>query len=339
MSLGFDSGTYNLVCCQRDKDGNFVYKKEVNAFLEMPIEENRFVFNMMKDAGVPLIERKDAGIAYALGEAAIQLAYTMNQIELRRPMKDGCLNPKEKHAQQILSIMIHSLLDNVSRQNETLYYSIPANALNEETDADYHSKVLEAIFNAFQDDKGNKIKAHPINEGLALIYAELATKHWTGMGISWGGGMVNVCFAMFGNPIFQFSLVHAGDWIDHMAAKATGESPAYINKEKLKLNLTENSDSLVQRAIKAQYEIMVQKTVNGIKKGLEEVGNKARADHPIDIVISGGSAAPPGFENLFKEILDKSKLPIQVGSIIKPKDPLYSVARGALLAAEAADKG
>jgi cell division ATPase FtsA len=123
-----------------------------------------------------------------------------------------------------------------------------------------------------------------------------------------------------------------------MAAKATGESATYINKEKLKLNLNEHSDSLVQRAIKAQYEIMVQKAVNGIKKGLEEAGNKARSDDPIDIVISGGTASPPGFEKLFQETLEKSKLPLRVGQIIKPKDPLFSVARGALLAAEAADK-
>ena len=36
--IGMDCGTYNLVCCRRDKDNNFVYKREVNAFLEMPLE-------------------------------------------------------------------------------------------------------------------------------------------------------------------------------------------------------------------------------------------------------------------------------------------------------------
>jgi len=337
MSVGMDCGTYHIVVCKRDKDNSFVYKKEVNAFIEIPIE-NRFVFNMMKDAGVPLIERKDDNVAYALGEAAIQIAYTMNQIELRRPMKDGCLNPKEKHARQIMSIMIHGLLDNIHHQNETLFYSVPANAINEETDSDYHGKVLDAIFKAFQDENGYRVKPYPINEGLALIYAELATKHWTGIGCSFGAGLVNMCFSMFGNPIFQFSIANCGDWVDRMTAKATGESIAYINKEKLKLNLSESSSSLVQRAIKAQYEIMVQKAINGIKKGLEETSNKARSDNPIDIVISGGTATPPGFENLFKEILEKSKLPIQVGNIIKPKDTLLSVARGALLAAEAMDK-
>lgn len=705
MAIGFDTGTYNLVCCKRDAEGNFVNKREVNAFLSMPLE-NRFVFNMMKKAGVPLIERKDANTAYALGEAAVNMAYTMNGIELRRPMKAGCLNPQEKSAQQIMSIMIHSLLDEVQTDGETLYYSVPANAINEETDADYHAKVLEQVFKAFRDKEGRRVTAAPINEGLALVYAELADKSYTGLGVSclvpgtkiytdkgivdietvqcgdmvlthngrnrkvynvikkkysgtmttirlfshnyqfvdnhklyvkkngkwdwvgcetlevgdvvgepitkrstnteplhitlthrktcskilqtqtifvtsdfcrligyflgdgsinrkegciqfdfgsheenflkdielivknelslnssrtfksekctrlkiynkglmrwfgenaydeygkkmpfeisrlsddncmelliglirsdgcssgeqinfhnnnsrlmfvfkqlcsrlnmpcginyrknkrisyindrsiqskhnewtasigsysamsllaerveeinnpkeisheknkqwfedgfcctriheitktnnWNGdvydlqveddhsfsgpfltisncgaGMVNICFAIYGAPIFQFALVNSGDWIDKMAAKATGETPTFINKEKLKADLTiDMPESIVQRAIKAQYEIMMTKTITGIKNGLEEKGNKARHEHPIDIIIAGGTSQPPGFDVMFRQLIKKANLPIEIGSVIRPKDPLYSVARGALIAAEAADQG
>ena len=57
MPIGFDCGTYNLVCCQRNEDNDFSHKREVNAFIELPLD-NRFVFNMMKNAGVPLIERE-----------------------------------------------------------------------------------------------------------------------------------------------------------------------------------------------------------------------------------------------------------------------------------------
>ena len=335
--LGFDTGTYTLVACQRDDQGNFVHKKEINAFIEFPIE-SRFVFNMMKNAGVPLIERKDAGVAYALGEAALDIAYTMNQIEVRRPMKDGCLNPKERSAQQVMSIMIHSLLDNVKKDQETLYYSVPANAINEETDADYHSKVLEAIFRAFKDASGKTVTPHPINEGLALVYAELAEKHWTGLGASFGAGMINVCFAMYGSPIFQFSIVNSGDWIDRQAARATGETVAFINREKMKLDLSETSDALVQRALKAQYELMLQKTCTEIKKGMEKSGSKARTNEPVDIVIAGGTSCPKGFAQLFTDTVKKAHLPMEIGRVIRPKDPLYSVARGCLIAAEAADQ-
>jgi hypothetical protein len=235
-----------------------------------------------------------------------------------------------------MNIMVHSLIED-AKPGDTLFYSVPANAINEETDADYHSKVLEAMFKSAVDDDGMplNLEIYPINEGLALVYAELQNKNWTGVSASFGAGMINICFAIFGAPVFAFSLVNSGDWIDKMASKAIGEeTTTYVNKEKEKTDLTIQPDTLVQRAIKAEYEIMIQKTVSGIKKGLEEAGKKARTDHPIDIVVSGGTSSPNGFVEMFKDIVHKSHLPIDVGQIIKPSDPLYSVARGCLIAAE-----
>jgi hypothetical protein len=52
--IGFDVGTYNLVCCKRNDKGDFVYKREVNAFLSMPLD-NDFVFNMMKMAAISCV--------------------------------------------------------------------------------------------------------------------------------------------------------------------------------------------------------------------------------------------------------------------------------------------
>ena len=329
--IGFDCGTYNLVCCHRDEKNGFAHKREVNAFLELPLQ-NKFVFNMMKNAGVPLIEREN--VAYALGEAAVDMAYTMNQIELKRPMSDGCVNPREKDAYQIMSIMIHNLLEDVTTDKEVLYYSVPANAINEQTDAEYHSKILQAIFKAYKSPKGFTVDPHPINEGLALIYAELEKKNFTGIGISFGAGMVNLCFSIYGNPVFEFAIVNSGDWIDKMAAKATGESIAYINKEKTKVDLTKEATNMVERALVTQYRIMIERTVTVIKKGLEDAGKKARTDAPIDIIIAGGTSCPIGFDTLFSDVIKQANLPIKIGNVIRPADPLYSVARGCLIAAE-----
>jgi hypothetical protein len=330
--LGLDIGTYNIVCCSKDKNNNYVYDREVNAFLEISLED-RLVLQMMKSVDVPVIER--AKKAYALGEKAVRMAYTLSQLELKRPMKDGCVNPKEKDAFEILSIMIHSLLEgNVKVDKETLYYSVPANALNEETDAEYHSKVLESILNSYVSEEGFKIKPFPINEGLALVYAELKSSNYTGIGISFGSGMVNLCYAMFGVPVFQFALVNSGDWIDKMTAKATGESITFINQEKTKISLSKDPKDLVERAIQTQYRIMIEKTINGIKKGLSESGKKARSDKPIDIVIAGGTSIPEGFDILFKDIIKQADLPLSIGTIVRPSDPLFSVSRGCLISAE-----
>ena len=331
--IGYDAGTYNAIVCKRDTDGNFVYKKEINAFIELPLE-NRFVFNMMRQAGVPLIERGE--VAYALGEAAVNMAYTLQTLELKRPMKDGCVNPKERDAFQIMSIMAHSLIDPVEKDGDALYYSVPANAINSETDADYHSKVLESIFKSYESDERHKVAPKAINEALAVVYAELSKKAFTGVGLSFGAGMINVCYAMYGNPIFQFAIVNSGDWIDKQAAKATSESTTFINKEKTKIDLLAQPQNLVERAIQTQYRLMIEKTVNGIKEGLAAAKQSVKSEYPVDFVVAGGTSLVKGFTEVFSETLKQASLTIPVGDVIQPAEPLYCVAKGCLLAAEAA---
>jgi actin-like ATPase involved in cell morphogenesis len=333
MPIGFDVGTYNLVSCCRDKNNDFSCKREVNAFIDIPLD-NKFLFNIMKGSNVPIIEREN--VAYILGEAACNMAYTMKTVELKRPMIHGCVNPKEKDAFQIMSIMMHSLINGVNKDGETLYYCIPANAINQDTDADYHQKLLGAIFKAYKNEFGYRVDAHPINEALALVYAELQQKAYTGIGMSFGAGMVNICYAMYGNPIFSFSIVNSGDWIDRQAAKATGESPIFINKEKTKIDLSKQPSSLVERAIYTQYQLMIEHTVSEIKKGFADANKTVRSDSPVDIVVAGGTSSPNGFADLLKQTIESANLPIPIGDIIKPEDPLHSVARGCLLAAESA---
>ena len=327
MSLGFDVGSYNLVCSRRGENNEVKSKKEVNAFLAIPLD-NRYTFNMMKKAKVQLIEREK--IAYVVGEAAVNLAYTL-QLQLRRPMKDGCLNPKEQDAFRILNIMINSLIGE-AQDKEVLYYSVPANAINQETDADYHQKILEEIFKKYSVN-GKKIQAFPINEGLALVFAELGHKNYTGIGMSFGAGMVNVCYSIFSQPVFSFSSVNSGDWIDKMVAKATGEAETVVNKEKTKVDLLKSPTSLMERAVQSQYRILIEKTITNIKQAILQ-NNKNKAHEPLDVIIGGGTVSPNGFTEIFKEVLAQADLALPIGEIIKPKDHLYAVARGCLYAAE-----
>ena len=64
------------------------------------------------------------------------------------------------------------------------------------------------------------------------------------------------------------------------------------------------------------------------------VQKNVRTNDAMDFVISGGVASPPGFKEMFTECLMQADLPIKVGEIIKPKENLFSVAKGCLLAAE-----
>lgn len=180
MSVGFDCGTYNLVTARRgDSPEEVKVKREVNAFLKIPLED-RFTFNMLKKSGVKLYEQKK--FAYVLGEGAVKMAYTFGK-DLARPMKDGTLNPEESESFEILKVMIHSLIGEIKGPKETVYYCVPADAVNAATNAAYHKKIIEQIFLAYNIN-GKKIEAFSINEALALIYAELADRFFTGIGIS-----------------------------------------------------------------------------------------------------------------------------------------------------------
>lgn len=330
MSVGFDVGTFSLICAKRNKK-EIEFNKGINAFIEIPLE-NRFLFNMMKNSGVPLIERDNIG--YILGEAAVNMAYTLASLELKRPMANGCVNPKEKSAFEILQIMIHSLIGEIDHDNEKLYYCVPANAVNTETDADYHQKIIHSIFKSYESEKGYKLDPHPINEALAIVYAEMEKKAYTGIGISAGGGMVNVCYAMYGNPVFQFAIVNSGDWIDKQCAKATGESTTVINKEKMNVDLSKEPTNMIERAVNTQYRIMIEKTIQGIKEGLTNAKTNVRSAGAIDVIVAGGTSSIAGFDVLFSDAMKKASLSVEIGNVTRSENPTYTIAKGCLVAAE-----
>lgn len=343
---GIDVGSYNLVSCRRNKDNNFEFIKEVNAFIKIPLD-NPFVFNMIKSSEwkdekgriikVPIIERENIG--YILGEAAVQMAYSFGNIDLHRPMSSGCVNPKEIDAFQILNIMLHSMI-NAKQDGEPLCYCIPAESMNtEEIDINYHQKILESIFKSYRSEEGYKVNPIFINEALALIYSELSLKGFSGIGISFGSGLINACYSLFSNPLIKFSINNnSGDWIDRQVAKATGESPSFVNIEKTKISLSKPGNTLMERAIKTQYEIMIEKAIQGLQKGFANLKG-GQIGKEADCVVAGGVSSPEGFVELFEEALNKAKLPLKIGKIFRPEDPLLSVARGCCLAAEASKKG
>lgn len=330
MACGIDVGSYNLVFARRDEEGNIKLKEEVNAFLEIPLE-NRFTFNMLKKAkDVRLIEREN--VAYVVGESAVNLAYSL-RLELRRAMRDGCLNPKEKDAYKILSIMIFSLIGEVKQDKEILYYSVPGETINEKTNAKFHQKTLDDIMKKYKIN-GKIVDAYPINEGLAVVFSELEDKQYTGIGVSMGSGQCNICYSKWTQPVFQFGHVNSGDWIDETVAKLTNENVTVINQEKKKVDLLKAPTTALERAVQLQYRILIEQVVSSIKKKLEENETKVKSEDPIDFALAGGVACINGFEKVFEEVVKDSKLNIIVGEIKKAKDPLKSVAVGALIAAE-----
>lgn len=335
-ALGLDLGTKTIVLARRGEDGRPVFRQEINGFYEFPRPDN-FTKQLLVKQEIPFIERD--GKFFALGKKAEQLAYTFNS-NLRRPMASGTIS-REQEAITIMASIVHAIIGKIT-EDSILYYCIPADAVNNVTNVQFHQKIAQMIIDNKKTEA--KISAFPINEARAIA---VGTGDSLAIAISWGAGMVNVCYSMFGVPVFEFSIVGSGDWVDTKTAESFGyvhsdpngkypETPTTICQRKHNIDLTKpiNEMDRVDQAITVNYQILIENVVVNIIEGFNKNIDKARISQPIPIIMAGGTASPNGFVQYFDRILKSKKLPFEVSSVSIHPRPLYAVAEGCLVAAE-----
>ena len=206
MAKGLDVGTMNIVCSEMEGD-NVVFVQQRNAFLELDYSD--LTKMMLDNANVQYVMRGDK--IYILGDDALKFA-TVFKKSVRRPMKSGILSPEEKEAVPIIKLILEKVLGNPSSNGEVVCISSPANTIDSDIEPTYHRKTLEALV------KKMGYTPFTIDEGLAVIYSELADNSFTGIGISFGAGLTNVTVAYFAAPIVSFSIARGGDWFVENAA-------------------------------------------------------------------------------------------------------------------------
>jgi len=327
--LGLDMGTKNIVLAYR-KDGQLSFRREVNGFISI-VRSDSFTKEMLTQSSVPYIEREKDFIA--IGEKAENLAYAFGR-ELQRPMVNGVLSVSERQAMSIMGVIVKSIIGKLN-DDAMLYYCIPGSAINYEINVEFHNKVIQAILNSF--DVKVKIVSQPINEARAIVIARSPEKDKTGIGISCGAGLINVCYCLYGIPIYEFSIAGAGDWVDKESARATNESPTAVAKIKespdMRLDAGMPQD-FIRRAIYLNYMILIERVAKEIANGFRRNESKARAPKPMPIFIAGGTASINGFLPFFKDLFSKQDMPFAVGDIALVDRPLFAVAEGCLIAAE-----
>ena len=183
MAKGLDVGTMNIVCAEMEGE-NVVFVQQRNAFLELDYSD--LTKMMLDNANVQYVVKGDR--IYVLGDDAMKFA-TVFRKSTRRPMKTGILSPEEKEAVPIIKLIVEKVLGEPNYENEVVCISSPANPIDSDIETTYHSKTMEALV--------KKLGYNPftIDEGLAIIYSELADNSFTGIGISFGAGMTNVTAA------------------------------------------------------------------------------------------------------------------------------------------------
>lgn len=321
---GLDVGTAFIYCAQKTSP-KVTFKTQRNAFFDL--EYSEFTQGILEKSDVKYVFNEDK--IYVVGDDAIKFANVFSR-NTRRPLRSGVISPKETEALPIMELIIKSVLGSPSEKDETVYYSVPGSPVDADFDTIYHQNIIKG----FLTKRGYRPK--PLNEGLAVIFSELAEDNFTGLGISFGGGMANVCLALMSAPVFSFSVTRAGDWIDEQVARVTNEpvSKITIFKEtSLNLKKSESNMTKIEQALSIYYNHLIEYILDEIKKEIARNTSIPKFEKPIPIVISGGTATPPGFIKRFKEIFQKTEFPLEVKEVRLASDPLYSVAKGTLIAA------
>jgi len=320
--IGLDVGTSRIVAA-RAAERKYVYEAELNAFITLPY--SRLAESLLERENV-FHEARGSDIVVA-GNDAQKFAEVFH-VETRRPMLNGVLNPQEPHSLAVVRRVIGKLLGKPAVEGQKVYFSVPAESTEAEGAIAYHEASIRQILTELGYD------GTPIEEGLAVVFGELSNCNYTGVGISCGSGLCNVCLAVLSVPVIAFSVPRAGDYIDSQAAMVTGElaTRMRVNKEQ-SFVLNGMSGDRVQNALTVYYEEVIANLVDTLRAHISAAQRLPKLDQAIPLVLSGGSAMPRGFLERFGKALHATDFPIRISEVRLSPDPLNSTARGALMAA------
>jgi hypothetical protein len=319
---GLDLGTSRIVLAAPNEDESVAYTAQLNAFVALPY--SKVTERALLKQGIPhAVEGKEI-IAY--GDRAAEFANLL-QGDTRRPMQTGLLNPHEPKSLQMIELALERIVGRAAK-GDKICFSTPAAPPTNENDLIYHERTVRQML----EKLGYQVKS--LNEGLAVVYAELEEDNFTGIGVSFGGGMCNVCVAYLGMPAISFSTVRAGDYIDRSASSVSGETPATVRLHKESgFSLNGLSANSIDQALSVYYNDVIETVTDGLAQALAGRGKLPKLDRPAPVVLAGGTTLAGSFRGELEKAVRKRQYPIEIGEIRMAADPLHTTAKGALMAA------
>lgn len=316
---GIDCGTGNFVAAS---DAGVEIQR--NAFLT--INKDSSTKKQLKRMGIPYVEIGDE--LHLIGQDAFNYANILPNAELRRPMKDGLLNPAEKDALPILKHIVGTLIGGEATQGSKAVYCVPAKPIDVQREVDYHEDVLKKIITFFGYEPKSAFEA------FALGHVGLKEDMLTGISISFGAGMANVSVMYMGLGALNFSVSKSGDWIDKQVSTDCGIPIAKAQQIKEKGNYSIAPDSIPEtrehNAIKTYYSSLIRYILANIANQFSNAENVPTFPNPVPIVVAGGTAMPEGFVELFEDQFTQKDFPIEISEVRLVEEPFTAVARGCL---------
>jgi hypothetical protein len=220
-----------------------------------------------------------------------------------------------------------------AHQGQTIWFSVPGDPVDQPGAVMFN----ESIFKHYL--KGRGYTPRPINEAMAVVMAELTDQHATGIGISLGAGMCNICCSYLSIPAVTYSIQKGGDDIDRTVGRSVGESATKIKgiKEQA-LDLAVAPVSNIEHGLHAAYDDLFTTLAESLAEVLSGSDTVPRLKQAVPLVLSGGTILPPGSRQRFEAILAEVDLPIRIAKVMQARDPLLATAMGAFRMAVAEDE-
>ena len=233
-------------------------------------------------------------------------------------------------ALDIVGYMIKTLLGEPKEEGEICYYSIPAAPIdNLSRDVVYHKRLFERVI--------SECGYHPIagNEAMAIVYAEMAKEHFSGLALSFGSGMTNIALANLSLECLAFSLEVGGDWIDQGAAQSIGGTSANVCAIKEQGIDLLSPNGRIEEAISFYYKELIEYVLDNVTREFQLRRTNMSFTKPMPIVVSGGTSLPKNFLAFFQKVFERKQksFPFKVSEIRHASDPLNAVAKGLLVQA------
>ncbi len=325
--VGLDVGTSRVVLARKTGE-DYQFHSQLNAFVTLPF--SKLTCSVLQKERIPHSVAGEQILVF--GDASERFA-DLFHVETRRPMREGTLNPQEPDGLAVVRSIVELLAGPGEKAGHKLCYSVPAPPLGSRECGKFH----EAALGQMLSEAGYQVRA--LEEGLAVVFAELEQSNYTGIGISCGAGLSNVCLAYLSVPVVSFSLPTAGDRVDAEAARVAGEVATRVRvlkEQYFTLNGQPDADALpgkLRQALRVYYDDLIGSLVQAMTEAFEQQRDLPRLGRPIPVVLAGGSALPAGFRERFEQALRRSNFPLAVSEVRLASDPLHATAKGALVAA------
>jgi hypothetical protein len=328
LGKGLDVGTANLVCAFHGDDGKVTLRRERNAFIDVKIDA--FTRAMLNEQKVSYASYKN--LFLILGQTSYEFANIVGR-EVRRTMQSGLISSKDADALPVLKLLIEKVLGAPQQEGEPLCFSLPAAPVDSTLNIEYHRGILIGLLNRFG------YQAFAIDEGMAVVYSELAQDGFTGIGASFGGGMVNLCVAYKSMPALSFSITRCGDWIDQNAAQALGIKATRANGLRERGVNIKAPKTREEEAIAIFYRNLIAYVASTLREHLMASDLALEFPQPIPMVCAGGTSLAQGFAEVFMEEFDRTGFPVPLKEVRVSAHPLDATARGCLVAANSMAPG